>query len=119
MGRDDFTDAIKRMLHIISVTPKLTPQNLGVKTEDGEIIDAVHNHVANAHQLVQATKEAVNGAEQYLALKAAQEELEELNSVLFSAHQANLLNENEYINLLQESQLLIDLLSDFSDPEYA
>ncbi|MDQ3065217.1 MAG: hypothetical protein M3Q36_03015 [bacterium] len=112
------------LLNIAELTESITSlPGLGVVGVDNaedrkKIILELHNHLGNVRQKIEASMNAINGTEQFLILKDAQKELDELDNRLLEAHQLSLLTDEHYEHLAEKVRHIKNLISDSLDTEY-
>lgn len=118
MGEDTLHELIKDLITAIESYESLNDEGLKQAMFPDDLILAIHNHLGNAYQLIGSAEEAFNGAEQTIAYRSAQNELDALSNNLFSAQQTGLIGEASFRSLDNKIRNIKGLISDFIDPEY-
>ena len=118
MGEDLQEQSLSELIAAINEIPAISADGLKNAMFPDDLIASLHNHLGNANQFVSSSKEAMNGAEQFMAQESAQKELGEVDSDLFKDHQTHLISDAEYNRLAAKVRRAIELLSDAEDPEY-
>lgn len=119
MGEDTLQESIDELVAAVNSYEEISAEGIrGVMFPD-DLIAAIHNHLGNTKQLLSSAEEAFNGAEQSLAYKSAQKELDALSNSLFTAQQTGIISQPAYDSLAAKVRHLIDRISDVVDPEYA
>lgn len=118
MGEDTLQDSVIELINAINSYDSISAVGLKDTMFPDDLILAIHNHIGNVNQFIGSASEAFNGAEQSVAYKSAQTELDALSSNLFSASQTGLIGEPIFRNLDNKIRNLISRISDVSDPGY-
>lgn len=105
---------INRVNNIDSISAK------GLKDTDfpDRVIASLHNHLGNIKHFVGDISAAFNATDQFLAIKAAERELDEASNDLLELHQNSLLNDYQYQKLAETSHELDEQFRRATDPEY-
>lgn len=119
MGEEVLVESVRDIAREIEAIPAINTAGLKNTMHPDDLILSLHNHLGNTYQLIHSGHEAVNGAEQFLAYKNAQKELDELSKNLFSAQQTGLISQHEHDSMQVKIRGLVDHISDSTDPEYA
>ena len=119
MGEDSLTDLTKILIEEIEMFPAVNSDGLNNTLHPDALILAMHNHLGNAHQMIDSSITAANGTEQFLILKNAHKELDGLVDNLRQAEMTGVLSREQSHWLIGKARDLMNKISDTVDTEYA
>ena len=118
MDSDRLIEAIDLLITRVEMFPVISAAGLKNKMYPDDNIAALHNRLGNIKHYVSDMSAAFNATDQFLSIRAAERELDEVGNSLLSLHQTSLLTDSQYQLLSQTLHELDELLRKSTDPEY-
>jgi hypothetical protein len=118
VGKDIFIDKINALIDAVNRVAAIN--ELGLKNTDFPDlkIASLHNHLGNIKHYLGGATVAFNASEQFMILKEAERELEEVQNDLYELHHGDVINSRTYANLLECVADVDELLRRATDPDF-